>query len=81
MSYKKLIEKYAEEFFSPPVLSNMGESIETLEGRDEWALEADIFSMREESPNEEKKVNEKEKVETSFSASSALASSSSSSSA
>ena len=69
------------EFSSPPVLSNMGESMETLEGRDEWALEADIFSMREESPNEEKKVNEKEKVETSFSASSALASSSSSSSA
>ena len=81
MSYKKIIEKYAMEFSSPPILCTVSESMETLEGRDEWALEADIFSMREESPNEEKKVNEKEKVETSFSASSALASSSSSSSA
>ena len=81
MSYKKIIEKYAMEFSSSPILCTVSESIETLEGRDEWALEADIFSMREESPNEEKKVNEKEKVETSFSASSALASSSSSSSA
>ena len=81
MSYKKIIEKYAMEFSSSPILCTVSESIETLEGRDEWALETDIFSMREESPNEEKKVNEKEKVETSFSASSALASSSSSSSA
>ena len=81
MSYKKIIEKYAMEFSSSPILCTVSESMETLEGRDEWALEADIFSMREESPNEEKKVNEKEKVETSFSASSALASSSSSSSA
>ena len=81
LSYKKIIEKFAMEFSSSPVLCTVSESIETLEGRDEWALETDIFSMREESPNEEKKVNEKEKVETSFSASSALASSSSSSSA
>ena len=69
-SYKKLIEKYAEEFFSPPVLSNMGESIETLEGRDEWALEADIFQVRAAI-----KAN-KEKVEKTSSAKTALASAS-----
>ena len=60
MSYKKLIEKYAEEFFSPPVLSNMGESIETLEGRDEWALEADIFQVRAKKANKEEKKKRKE---------------------
>ena len=42
----------------------MNESMETLEGRDEWALEADIFQVRAaEKANKEKKVNEKEKVE------------------
>ena len=64
MSYKKIIEKYAMEFSSPPVLCTMNESMETLEGRDEWALEADIFQARAAEKAKEKKVkNEKEKVE------------------
>ena len=61
MSYKKIIEKYAMEFSSSPILCTVSESIETLEGRDEWALEADTFSTREESPNKETKVNERKK--------------------
>ena len=78
-SYKKLIEKYAMDFSSPPVLCTMNESMETLEGRDEWALEADIFQVRAaEKANKEKKVNEKEKVEKEKVERTALTSSSSS---
>ena len=60
MSYKKIIEKYAMEFSSSPILCTVSESIETLEGRDEWALEADIFQVRAKKANKEEKKKRKE---------------------
>ena len=75
--YKKLIEKYATEFFSSSVLCTMGESIDALEGRKECHMEADIFVVRAKEANEKKKVEEK--AEKPSSARTVLASSSSSS--
>ena len=78
MPYKKLIEKYATEFFSSSVLCTKGESIDALEGRKECHMEADIFDVRaKEKANEKKK--KKEEAEKPSSAKTALASSSSSS--
>ena len=75
--YKKLIEKYATEFFSSSVLCTMGESIDALEGRKECHMEEDIFVVRAKEANEKKKAEEK--AEKPSSARTVLASSSSSS--
>ena len=80
MPYKKLIEKYATEFFSSSVLCKMGESIDTLEDRKECHMEADIFVVRAKEANEKKsKKKAEEKAEKPSSARTVLASSSSSS--
>ena len=41
--YKTLIEDYADKFFSDPVLCTMAENIDSLKGRDEHAMEKDVF--------------------------------------
>ena len=41
--YQTLIEEYADKFFSNPVLCTMGEEIGKLKGRDEHAMEKDVF--------------------------------------
>ena len=41
--YKKLVETYAEEFFSKAILCEMDESIDTLERNDTFAIEKDVF--------------------------------------
>ena len=41
--YKKLVETYAEEFFSKSILCKMDEDIDTLERNDTFAIEKDVF--------------------------------------
>ena len=43
MSYKKLIEEYAEKFFSKPVTCTMDEDINKLESRNEREMKGDIY--------------------------------------
>ena len=43
MPYKKLIEEFAENFFSHAVLCTMTESIATLDRNDKYALGKDVF--------------------------------------
>ena len=43
MPYKKLIEEFAENFFSHAVLCTMTESIETLDRDDKYAQGKDVF--------------------------------------
>ena len=41
--YKKLVETYAEEFFSKAILCKMDENIDSLERNDTFAIEKDVF--------------------------------------
>ena len=50
-----------EDQTTPDLEYNHKQCMETLEGRDEWALEADIFQVRAAEKAKEKKVNEKER--------------------
>ena len=43
VSYKKLIEEYAEKFFSKPVTCTMDEDINKLESRNEREMKGDIY--------------------------------------
>ena len=55
MPYKKLVEDYAEEFFSKPVLCSMGKGI------DELAKIDTDDQMKEKEEKKEKKAGEKGK--------------------
>ena len=66
--YQTLIETYANEFFSAPILCTMGEKISTLKGRDEHAMEKDVFQdpkyrSHVENKEQEAKLNEKKRVD------------------
>ena len=67
--YQTLIEEYADKFFSDPVLCTMGEEIGKLKGRDEHAMEKDVFQDRKYR----KHVKEKNDAAASAAAASAAA--------
>ena len=73
--YKKLVETYAEEFFSKAILCKMDEDIGTLERNDTFAIEKDVFQDPEyrklmlayaqglkEALKKEKKANEEKEA-------------------
>eukprot|EP00321_Phaeocystis_globosa_P006633 CAMPEP_0118830536 /NCGR_PEP_ID=MMETSP1162-20130426/27731_1 /TAXON_ID=33656 /ORGANISM="Phaeocystis Sp, Strain CCMP2710" /LENGTH=476 /DNA_ID=CAMNT_0006761877 /DNA_START=20 /DNA_END=1450 /DNA_ORIENTATION=+ len=63
VSYKKLIEEYAEKFFSDTVTCKMGEDIHDLESRDKRETKGDIYKARriEKKLAAEKKAGKAEK--------------------
>ena len=59
--YKTLIEDYADKFFSDPVLCTMAENIDSLKGRDEHAMEKDVF-QNSKYREHVKKLNKKKRA-------------------
>lgn len=56
MSYKKLIEEYAETFFSDTVTCNMDEDINKLENRSKRDMKGDIYKTKYKARRIEKKL-------------------------
>ena len=61
--YKKLIEVFADNFFSRAVLCTMTERIETLDRNDKYAKDKDVFQDKKYREHLLKEADEKKALE------------------
>ena len=59
--WTKLINNFIDTFFSGPILCKMGESFETLEGREKQAMGKDVFKTRTKADAKKTKADAKKK--------------------